>query len=107
MALDLSPLSVGISATVANTWLEVRIPAGCSGAVVSASATLYYQRSGAGRSDGGAWAAGPAQGMMVAVPAQPYFVQIQPSGNDTAIYISTGASAGTVSADPVPLGAVS
>lgn len=107
MALDLSPLSVGISATAANTWLEVRIPAGCSGVIVGASVTLYYQRSGAGLSDGGVWAVGAAQGMTVVVPAQPYFIQISPSGNDTAIYLSTGAIVGVVAADPVPIGAVS
>lgn len=107
MALDLSPLSVGISATSANTWLEVSIPAGCAGIIVDAGITLYYQRSGAGLTDGGAWSAGTSQGMRVLSAAQPYFIQIAPSGNDTAIYLATGASAGTVAADPVPLGAVS
>lgn len=107
MSLNLSPLSVGISATSANTWLEVLIPAGCAGILIDAGATVYYQRSGAGLTDGGVWSVGAAQGMRVLSAAQPYFIQIAPSGNDTAIYLATGVSAGTVAADPVPLGAVS
>lgn len=107
MALTLTYETVARSATSGNTWLQVSVPAGCAGVLLSSPVALYYQRSGAGLADGSPWAAGASEGMPVPTAALPVFVQIAPAGSATAIYVSTGASASTITADPVPLGVLS